>query len=522
MPIRNFGRNLEFSPRQVLTPASEAEVLEILRQHKGRRIRAIGRLHCWSQAIMAEEVLLDLRRLSEVRLERVGGNDWAVVGAGCQINRVLTELERLGGGTLPTLGLISEQTIAGATATGTHGSGRRSLSHYLGEVRVAAYDAEGEPKILTFDGYDELRAARCSLGCLGIVLSVSFRCRPQYRIEEHFREYDKLEDVLAAETEYPLTQFYLVPWRWKWMAQHRCESEKPRSWLAPLYRLYWFLWIDVTLHLVILLLVRWLKIPALVKLFYRWIVPLAIVRPWRVVDKSQDMLVMEHELFRHLELEVFVRRSWLADAMEFVRETLRHCSGEQVSLPLPLGAGRGEAMEQVQGPHPNPLPKGEGTDAQPPAGCYVHHYAICIRKVQADDTLISMASPQLPLPLGEGRGEGLNSSREVEIPHPHALPKGEGTDEPHYAISLITYARPSGREGFFQAANYLAHRMAALFDARPHWGKYCPLGAGEIQRLYPQLPRFVEICQQYDPGGVFRNDWLDEVLFGSGQRPKSS
>ena len=36
--------------------------------------------------------------------------------------------------TLPSLGLIDEQTVAGATATGTHGSGRNSLSHYVQAV----------------------------------------------------------------------------------------------------------------------------------------------------------------------------------------------------------------------------------------------------------------------------------------------------------------------------------------------------------------------------------------------------
>jgi len=453
MPIRNFGRNLEFSPRQGHTPASEQELLEILRQYRGRQIRAVGRLHSWSQAIVADDVLLDLRQLDAVRVEQRGGETWAVVGAGCQIKRVLSELDRHGV-TLPTLGLISEQTIAGAAATGTHGSGRHSLSHYLDEVRIAAYDAAGEPVIRTITGGDELRAARCSLGCLGIVVSVAFRCRLKYRIEEHFREYDSLDDVLAAEAEYPLTQIYLVPWRWTWMAQHRRESAAPRSWLAPLYRWYWFLWIDVMLHLNVLLLVRWLRIAGLIKLFYRWIVPLAIVRPWRVVDRSQDMLLMEHELFRHLELEVFVRRSQLAAATDFVRQTLQFFGGEAVP----------------------PLPQGEGT-----AGSYVHHYAICIRQVLPDDALISMAS---------------------------------GGEEPHYAISLITYARPSERAGFLACADFLAHRMAALFDARPHWGKYCPLDAAELARLYPQLDRFTEICRQHDAGGVFRNRWLDSALFG--------
>ncbi len=469
MPIRNFGRNLEFSPREFHTPTSEAELLEILRQNRGRNIRAIGRLHSWSEAPVADDVLLDLRNLNEVRIERRGAESWAVVGGGCQIKRALAELDRLAGVTLPTLGLISEQTIAGAAATGTHGSGRHSLSHYIDEVRIAGYDEAGQPLIRTIAGGEELLAARCSLGCLGIVVSVAFRCRPQYRIEEHFREYETLEEVLAAEEQYPLTQFYLVPWRWKWMAQHRRESDAPRSWLAPLYRLYWFLWIDVSLHVVILLLARWLRSAALVRLFYRWIVPLAIVRPWRVVDRSQDMLVMEHELFRHIEIEIFVRRSVLKEAMDFLQQTLQQFGGPPSFNPEPEATESGDSA----------CASGCGLNKR---SSYVHHYVICIRKVLPDDTLISMAS---------------------------------GGEEPHYALSLISYARPSERAEFFSMAQFVAREMVERFGGRPHWGKVCPLEAAQVARLYPELDRFVAICRRHDSSGAFRNGWLSGLLFSA-------
>ena len=80
---------------------------------------------------------------------------------------------------------------------------------------------------------------------MGIVLSVEVRARPQYRVEEWFCRHDTLQEVLAAETEAPLQQFYLVPWQWKYMGQHRRETERPRSWLGGLYRCYWFTTIDV-------------------------------------------------------------------------------------------------------------------------------------------------------------------------------------------------------------------------------------------------------------------------------------
>jgi len=111
-------------------------------------------------------------------------------------------------------------------------------------------------------------------------------------------------------------------------------------------------------------------------------------------------------------------------------------------------------------------------------GRYQHHYPICVRKVLPDDTLISPAAG----------------------------------DETWYALSFISYAHPSERDGFDRFAAALARAMAALFEARPHWGKVCPLSPDELRRLYPRWADFRGIAQAADPQGRFRNDWLDQLL----------
>ena len=229
--FQNFGRNLSFSPVHAYAPRDEQELLKILRDHRGQPIRAIGRLHSWSGAPAAEGVLVDMRNFNRVQVEKLDGESWAVVGAGCQIKRLLGELERQGL-TMPTLGLITEQSIAGAAATATHGSGRHSISHYLAEVRIAHYNVARRTSHQHDHFGAELTAARCGLGCLGIVVSVRFRCRRAYLLEEHFRNYASLVGVLAAEDEYPLQQAYYLPWCWTYLVQHRRETSASRSWLC--------------------------------------------------------------------------------------------------------------------------------------------------------------------------------------------------------------------------------------------------------------------------------------------------
>lgn len=466
-PISNFGGNLHLKPASIFVPQNEGEVLEILARVRGRKIRTIGRLHSWSEASQTDDVLIDLRNLNEVRIQKRNDEPFATVGAGCQIKRLLAELERQADLTLPSLGLITEQTIAGATATGTHGSGKNSLSHYVEEVRVATYDAEtGEPVIRVISDGDELRAARCSLGCLGVIVSVGFRPRPQYNIEEHFYKYKNLDDVLTAEDSFPLQQFFLVPWLWKYFAQHRREAPTSRSLRAGLYRAYFFCTFDIAFHLILLAMTRLFRSRSLIRFFYRFVMPLTVIRGWRVIDRSSDQLVMEHELFRHIEIEVFVTRSRLREALSFVEQLLRHAGGQADAITAE-SRDRLASHELVE-------------TVESFQGGYTHHYPICVRSVLPDDTLISMAS---------------------------------GGEESHYAISFISYARPDERKSFFAFAEVLCHTMSALFDARPHWGKVCPLTPTEAERLYPRLSEFRAICEAVDPDGVFRNDWAENLLF---------
>jgi hypothetical protein len=395
-----------------------------------------------------------------VSVERDERGVFATIGGGCQIKHALDELRRQGNLTLPTLGLISEQAMAGAMSTGTHGSGRHSLSHYAVEVRIATYDpATGEPVIRTIAGGNELKAARCSLGCLGVILSVKVPVREQYLIDEHLRLYASLEEVLAAEKEFPIQQFYLLPWSWKLLAQHRRESAGPRSWLAPLYRWYWFLTIDVGLHVLLKLLVNVVRLSALVRFFYRWLVLVFVIRGWRVVDRSDQQLIMEHELFRHIETEIFVRRGKLPAAMVFARELLEACSN-----PTNVSPHLREQMSDL----------GLADELAAAAGHYVHHYAICVRKVLPDATLISPASDD-----------------------------GQADSEPWYAISFISYTRPDQRDGFFRFAKLATDAMAALFGGRPHWGKHCPLALEQIRGLYPLMQEFQRVADhEFDPGGL--------------------
>ena len=211
-------------------------MLEILRRHAGRKIRVLGSGHSWSDVRRSEDIAIDMREIAGIRVEDDGKRPSVVVGAGCTLGALLRTLRRRGL-TLPTLGAITRQTVAGAVATATHGSGRSSLSHYVREMRIATYrPGTGEPFVLTLsaDSTDpteqaELRAARCSLGYLGVVLSVRFECARRYAVEEELDFVPSLDDVLARAEDYPLQQFVLIPYAWKFYVLRRRQIPDERA-----------------------------------------------------------------------------------------------------------------------------------------------------------------------------------------------------------------------------------------------------------------------------------------------------
>ena len=454
--ITNFGRNVSFKPAVYAEPADEQELLDLLRSNQDRSIRVIASGHAWSDAIKTSGLLINLKNLNRVQVTNDGTT--AKVGAGCQIKRLVVELAKQGK-TLFSSGLIDEQTVAGATATGTHGSGKHSLSQYIRSVRVAHFDAvSGEVQISKIEqAGDKLKAARCSLGLLGVIVEVELDIRPAYRICEHSQRHESLEQVLEAEHRFPLQQFFLMPWSWHWFGQHRVETDQPRSRSAGLYSVYWHLGIDWGLHLIILLMVKVLRFRFLIRAFYKRLLPLLIIRNWKVVDQAPKILTMQHELFRHIEIECFVTRSNLKAALDRVKTIIGVFGGQLSESDVPTHL----------------------------RGSYLHHYPICIRRVLQDETLISMTA-------------------------------SDGSQAPTdwYAISFICYETPSKREGFFAFANFLGKDLAQRFNARCHWGKYNPLDHTTNTHLYPQLKRFCEVANEFDPKGRFRNAWLEDVLFG--------
>ena len=195
------------TPRQVHEPATEQEVAAIVRRGDGP-IRVAGSGHSFTDIVLTDGVLLDLGRLAS--LNRVEG-DVAYVGAGMTLHALGPELARHGLG-LENQGDIDAQTVAGALATGTHGTGEtyRNLSANVVGMRLV----DGRGNVVELTDPEDLRAARVSVGALGVVTEVAIRCVPLFglhRVDERRPLHEVLGSLDELVASHDHLEFFAFP-----------------------------------------------------------------------------------------------------------------------------------------------------------------------------------------------------------------------------------------------------------------------------------------------------------------------
>ena len=174
----NWTGDQRCAPAAIVRPASEEELAAAVGDAvaRGHGVRVAGSGHSFTDIACTDGVMLDLGALD--RVLDVDG-ELVTVQAGITLRRLGEELAARGLA-LENQGDIDAQTLAGATATATHGTGARFRNLSAGIEALRLVTAAGETIDLT--GGDELLAARVSLGALGVVSRITLRCVPRFTL----------------------------------------------------------------------------------------------------------------------------------------------------------------------------------------------------------------------------------------------------------------------------------------------------------------------------------------------------
>ncbi|MEO3885577.1 D-arabinono-1,4-lactone oxidase [Nonomuraea sp. B5E05] len=194
MTFVNWARNQSGTPAEVRTPASVSDVVRAVRDAaaSGRRVRMVGTGHSFTGVALTDGIMLRPGALSGIRSF---AGDRVTVLAGTPL-RVLNELLDERGLALANMGDITEQTVAGAIQTGTHGTGRDSggLADQAAELELVLADGS----VATVSPGDDLfDAARVGLGALGVLTAVTFRVEPAFLLR-HRRRKLPLSEILGS------------------------------------------------------------------------------------------------------------------------------------------------------------------------------------------------------------------------------------------------------------------------------------------------------------------------------------
>ncbi|MBB0245124.1 FAD-binding protein [Streptomyces alkaliphilus] len=181
----NWSGSLRFTPGEFLHPADEEEVVERVRlaAERGETVRPVGSGHSSTPLSATDEVLMSLDRMSGlVAYDREALRGTLLPGTGLAEAGRLLAMADMG---MENLGDVDYQAIAGAIATGTHGTGTTLPN--LGANLVGGRLVTGTGAVVPFGEEagpdhdpDLLRAARVSLGALGVMTSLTLRLLPDH------------------------------------------------------------------------------------------------------------------------------------------------------------------------------------------------------------------------------------------------------------------------------------------------------------------------------------------------------
>lgn len=188
----NWSGNHDYAAHQLLYPADEHEVRECVL--RGSKLRALGSRHSFNDLADTSGDLVSLERF-DLGLEIDAEARTASFSAGARYGDLALELEQRGWA-LHNLASLPHICVAGAIATGTHGSGDRNGTLATAVSGLEFVNGKGELVSLS-RGDTDFDGAVVSLGALGIVTRIRLDIEPSFQVRQNV--YENLRWATALE-----------------------------------------------------------------------------------------------------------------------------------------------------------------------------------------------------------------------------------------------------------------------------------------------------------------------------------
>jgi len=211
----NWAGNQKSRPVIIEKPSSNAEVVALIKRavNSQQRVKVVGSGHSFTGIAVPDEVMVDLARMNQI-LNVDHANGLITVQAGIVLSDLNAHLE-LHQLSMPNLGDVTYQTLAGALSTSTHGTGlqRTGLAAQIRSFKIIS--ASGELLFCDPQHNSEVfHCGRVSLGALGVITEVTLNVVPAFNlraVEQPMRISHVLDNFPQLITDNDFFEFYWVP-----------------------------------------------------------------------------------------------------------------------------------------------------------------------------------------------------------------------------------------------------------------------------------------------------------------------
>ncbi|WP_111884765.1 D-arabinono-1,4-lactone oxidase [Acinetobacter sp. CFCC 11171] len=195
-------------PKSFIQPQNLEQLMDVVQSHP--KIRMVGAGHSFSPLAKTTDTLVRLDHLKGI-LDIDAERCQSTVQAGTRLFDLGEKLASFDQA-LINQGDIDRQSLAGAIATGTHGTGLELPCLSALVTRFELLTAQGELLQCSAEQNSEIfQAGRVSLGSLGVLTHVQLQNRPMYKLKEQTR-LCPLKDVMQNMQQWQYAHRHIEFW----------------------------------------------------------------------------------------------------------------------------------------------------------------------------------------------------------------------------------------------------------------------------------------------------------------------
>jgi alditol oxidase len=179
-PRTNWAGNYTYSTNNLHLPKTVEEVQKVVKRCD--KLKALGARHSFNGIADSTANQISLKQLDQMTLDKRAHT--VTVDAGVTYGRLSPYLDQ-NGYAVHNLASLPHVAVAGACATGTHGSGIKNGNLSTAVSALEMVTADGELVTLSHDKDGErFKGAVVGLGALGVVTKVSLDVQPTFQVAQ--------------------------------------------------------------------------------------------------------------------------------------------------------------------------------------------------------------------------------------------------------------------------------------------------------------------------------------------------